>query len=206
MHWVIAGVKVNEYFPKHADTLIRKYKQLLIINDYGVKDDSRWFDELRYFYKEMMSFQKVRRGFVDPITQEKFVSLIHGEVIDLINTESLDNDFIGTDPIADEVWCADKLTKSGWSARLTKATGDQGIDIVAERDGVKIGIQCKLYSKPVGNKAVQEVFAVIPFHGMEFGAVVTNSTYTLSAKELANSTNILLLHHSQLIDFDILDY
>ena len=77
--------------------------------------------------------------------QERFVYLIHGEVIDLIHTESFDNDFIGSDPIAYEVWCADQLIKSGWSVRLTKRTGDQGIDIVAERDVVKIGIQCKLY-------------------------------------------------------------
>jgi restriction system protein len=31
--------------------------------------------------------------------------------------------------------------------------------VVAERDGVRLVVQCKRYAKPVGNGAVQEVVA-----------------------------------------------
>lgn len=74
----------------------------------------------------------------------------------------------------------------------------QGLDIIAEQDGVKVGFQCKLYSKPVGNKAIQEAYAGFFHYGLNFGAVVSNHQYTKSAKELANTTGIKLFHHGQL--------
>lgn len=200
----LAEIYVTSYLPAHVDTLVRKYKQLVIIDDYGVEDKSRWLKELEYFTEQMHTLHNIG---LFPGVKEIFADAIHAEVMIeleyLFDEELLGNDFIGSDPNAYEVWCADQLTKSGWLARLTKATGDQGIDIIAERGGRTIGIQCKLYSKPVGNKAVQEAFAGISFHGIQVGAVITNSTYTLSAKKLANSTGILLLHHSELIDFDL---
>ena len=73
----------------------------------------------------------------------------------------------------------------------TSRTGDQGADVIAEKNGKKIIVQCKLYSKPVGNKAVQEVFAAKQFYNGDLGIVITNNDYTKSARQLANSTNIL---------------
>ena len=56
-----------------------------------------------------------------------------------------------------EEFCADILRGNGYiDVQVTPTTGDHGIDILAKKDGVKYAIQCKRYSKPVGNKAVQE--------------------------------------------------
>ncbi|MDP8984639.1 MAG: restriction endonuclease [Pseudomonadota bacterium] len=60
------------------------------------------------------------------------------------------------DPLAYEQMVADRLSDLGWSARLTKGSGDQGIDVIAEMREKKAVIQCKLYSSPVGNSAVQQ--------------------------------------------------
>lgn len=57
---------------------------------------------------------------------------------------------------------------------------------------------CKLYTKPIGNKAVQEIFAAKSHEGADFAAVVTNNTFTKSARQIAVSTGIALLHHKQL--------
>jgi restriction system protein len=51
-----------------------------------------------------------------------------------------------------ETFCAEVLRRAGWNARVTIATGDQGTDIVAERDGKRVVVQCKFYTKPVSNK------------------------------------------------------
>ena len=59
-------------------------------------------------------------------------------------------------PLAFEGYCADLLSNAGWNASITKGSGDQGIDIIAVKNGIKIVLQCKKYSSPVGNKAVQE--------------------------------------------------
>ena len=42
---------------------------------------------------------------------------------------------------------------------MTNATGDLGLDVIAEKQGLRYGIQCKYYSYPVGNIAVQVAYA-----------------------------------------------
>lgn len=84
----------------------------------------------------------------------------------------------------------------------TKASGDQGVDlIVSIKDGKTIAIQCKLYSTPVGNDAVQQVIAGRIFYKCDMAAVVTNNTYTQSAIELASASGVALLHYSQLKEY-----
>jgi len=86
----------------------------------------------------------------------------------------------------------------GYKVTHTKASGDQGVDVVAEKDGVKIGIQTKCYSKPVSNSAIQEIVAGIRHYGCTKGMVVTNCIFTKSAYELAESNNIILWDRSML--------
>ena len=72
-----------------------------------------------------------------------------------------------------------------------------GADVIAEKDGIKVAIQCKLYNNPVGNDSVQQVLAGKVFYGAQFAAVVSNSEFTKSAKQIAEISNVLLLHHEQ---------
>ena len=89
--------------------------------------------------------------------------------------------------------CAKLLRKSGYTnVKVTKASGDQGVDIIASLGGYKYAIQCKKYKNPVGNKAIQEVYAGMQYHNCDFAMVMTNSTFTKSAKALAESTGVEL--------------
>lgn len=87
---------------------------------------------------------------------------------------------------------------AGWVAHTTKGSGDQGIDVLAERNGIRVVLQCKRYNNSVGNKAVQEAFAAKTFANAQYAAVVTNSTFTPSARALSESTGVLLLHFTDL--------
>lgn len=92
-----------------------------------------------------------------------------------------------------EYFCADILRKNGFTdVDVTKGSGDQGIDILAFKDGVKYGIQCKCYSNDVGNKAVQEAFSGKTFYNCHVAAVLTNRYFTRSAQELSESNGVLL--------------
>ena len=92
-----------------------------------------------------------------------------------------------------ESFCAKVLQDNGFeNVNITKASGDQGVDIIAFKDGVRYAIQCKRYSNSVGNKAVQEVIAGMQYYGCPVGIVMTNSYFTKSAKELADKTGIIL--------------
>lgn len=93
-----------------------------------------------------------------------------------------------------EQWVADRLELHGWRAVVTAGSGDQGLDIIAKRDGRKIGIQCKRYDGAVGNKAVQEAFSGRAYHRVDAAVVITTGHYTESAKALSRKTGVHLLH------------
>ena len=100
-----------------------------------------------------------------------------------------------------ELYCANLLKANGFtSVELTPGTGDQGVDIVAIKDGVKYAVQCKCYSQPLGNKPIQEVYAGKSFYQCHVGAVMTNSSFTAGAKELAKTTSVLLWDREKLIN------
>ncbi|MBD7968428.1 restriction endonuclease [Paenibacillus sp. Sa2BVA9] len=97
-----------------------------------------------------------------------------------------------------EQFVSDLFKKMGYTTQLTKASGDQGIDVIAARQGRKIGIQAKCYSNLVTNKAIQEVSAGIVHYKLDKGIVVTNSHFTNSARELALSNRIILWDRNML--------
>lgn len=100
-----------------------------------------------------------------------------------------------------ERFCAVLLEKNGYDdVEVTQGSGDQGIDVIAWRDGVKYGIQCKCYSSDVGNKAVQEAFAGKAFYGCHVAVVLTNSRFTHAAIALAKSDNVVLWDGDKLQD------
>ncbi len=85
------------------------------------------------------------------------------------------------------------LTANGYTGvKLTKASGDFGVDILAERAGWKYALQCKRYKSPVGIKAVQEIVAGCKFYGCDIAVVLATSTFTKSAFALARKTDVRL--------------
>lgn len=121
-----------------------------------------------------------------------------------------DNEIPSTDfdsivsPIVYEKAVARYMTEPlGWEANTTKATGDQGADVIGTKNDIKVVIQCKFYSLPVGNKAIQEAHAAKGFYNADYAAVVTNAAYTKSALQLADSLGVFAIHHDQLQELDI---
>ncbi|NJJ37845.1 endonuclease [Paenibacillus sp. 7028] len=88
----------------------------------------------------------------------------------------------------------------GYKAEITKAAGDYGADLILQKDGKKIVVQAKRYSKNVGIKAVQEAQASIAHYGAAEAWVVTNSDYTQAAYDLAKSNHVRLINRDALIE------
>lgn len=92
-----------------------------------------------------------------------------------------------------EKYCAELLRKNGFlEVEVTKGSGDFGADILAEKDGVTYAVQCKCYDKPVGVKAVQEIYAGRDYYDRMVGAVMTNQYFTAPAVQAAKKLNIML--------------
>lgn len=92
-----------------------------------------------------------------------------------------------------EYFCADLLTNKGFmEVEVTKGSGDYGIDILAQKEGITYAIQCKCYQSPVGIKAIQEAYAGRDYYDCMVGAVLTNQYFTAPAVEAAKKLKILL--------------
>ncbi|MGE6575331.1 restriction endonuclease [Paenibacillus xylanexedens] len=88
----------------------------------------------------------------------------------------------------------------GYKAEVTKAIGDFGADLILVKEGKRIAVQAKRYSKNVGIKAVQEAQSSIAHYGTDEAWVVSNSEYTSAAYELAKSNKVRLINREILIE------
>lgn len=92
-----------------------------------------------------------------------------------------------------EYWSANLLRDLGFiNVEVTKGSGDQGVDVLAEKDGIRYAIQCKCYRSSLGNTPIQEVHAGKKIYNCQIGAVITNQYFTSGGKELAEKTGTLL--------------
>ena len=92
------------------------------------------------------------------------------------------------------------LIKLNFTCENTKTTGDQGVDIIAMKDNNKIAIQAKCYSQPVGNHAIMEAIAGMKYYKANQCMVITNSTFTKAAKDLATANGVILWDRKILIE------
>ncbi len=96
-------------------------------------------------------------------------------------------------PFDFEQFIADLFKKMGYNSYKTKKSGDQGVDVVAEKAGEKIAIQVKhFFQNSVGNKAIQEVVTGKKYYKAQKCMVITNSSFTKAARELAKANDVIL--------------
>ena len=96
------------------------------------------------------------------------------------------------DGVEFEKLIAKLFRKMGYDAEVTKTSGDQGIDVIATKNGFKYGIQAKCYSSQVSNSAIQEAVAGKAFYSLNKVIVVTNKYFTKSAIQLAEANSVVL--------------
>lgn len=102
------------------------------------------------------------------------------------------------DPLDFEKYVARLLQYKGFSkVRLTERY-DYGVDILAYKDGVMWGVQVKRYSSLVKAEAVRQVFTALVRYKCDRAMVVTNSTYSRPAHELAADNNCVLIDRGEL--------
>jgi len=102
------------------------------------------------------------------------------------------------DGIEFEKFLGKLFKRMGYLITLTKASGDQGADLLLEKNGHKIVVQAKCYSDKVSNSAVQEAFAAKTYYNCHAAIVATNNYFTKSARNLAESNKVDLFDRDRL--------
>lgn len=196
--------KVRATTDQQLEPLLRRRAQLVRLDPYGKPQHDKWTKEIGYFIAQ----------HIQPLltaSEQASLARNHTEVSEIIGNrveaaqrtqpafQTFSDDMT---PAEFETFCAEELRRVGWDARVTMRSRDQGVDVIAEKGGRRVVLQCKLYARPVGNKSVQEATAARAHEQADFGIVVSNNRYTDAAEQLAATNRVLLLHYRDLQNLD----
>lgn len=187
--------RIRDAMEKHCDTILKEAKGIYRNNRQQTQRDCEAFVEC--IEKNRIYFDKETIEFAD--------SLIHKLPY---RAENSNSSVAATGSLSDidymeghefEYWCADLLRKNGFiNVEVTPGSGDQGVDILAEKDDIRYAIQCKCYTSDLGNTPVQEVYTGKAVYNCQVGAVMTNRYFTAGAKNAAAATGVLLWDRDKL--------
>ena len=100
-----------------------------------------------------------------------------------------------------ELFCAELLKDYEYQdVHVTRESGDQGVDIVAVKHGMRYAFQCKRYSSKLSNAAIQQVNAGKMIYSCMKAVVITNNYFTSGAKQAAKATGVELWDRDVLMD------
>jgi restriction system protein len=90
--------------------------------------------------------------------------------------------------------CTALLRDAGWTAEPGPAETGKAVDILAERDGRKLLLQCKGGEAPVGVEAIQRVFAQKGRRRADIAAIATLAPFTRAAQQMASANGVYAVH------------
>ncbi|MFZ0660560.1 MAG: restriction endonuclease [Candidatus Binataceae bacterium] len=94
------------------------------------------------------------------------------------------------------------LKTRGFDARVTKASGDGGIDIEIFANGrLDTAIQCKRYKSACGPSVVRELYGAMLHAGAARAVLICLGGFSAAAREFAAGKPIRLVDSKQLIEF-----
>lgn len=99
------------------------------------------------------------------------------------------NRFQDMNPYEFEHFLASMFDDMGYTTIVTNSSGDFGVDFIAEKDNRRIAVQVKRYAKgnKVGVQDLNQVFGGKEYYNCDTSMLITTSSMTMSAWELANN-------------------
>jgi hypothetical protein len=88
---------------------------------------------------------------------------------------------------------AEVLKDNDYAVEQLGGSGDLGVDIIAEKRGLKYAIQCKRQESMVSRRAVSDAVAGMQHYACDQAVVITNNTFSPGAMQLAKSTSCILI-------------
>ena len=82
---------------------------------------------------------------------------------------------------------------NGYNARVSKHGGDGGVDIILEKDGNTIAVQCKAHKKEIGPSVARDFYGTISHFGINEGFLVSRSGFTTGVYDFVKDKPIKLV-------------
>lgn len=160
-----------------------------------------WFSDKRLFWKTLVS------GVIFFVLMFLGIWLYKRSKIHKQSQWRTDRELIiwlrGLKPWEFEQYIADLFTKLGYRTNVVGGSYDKGIDVIAEKDGLKHYIQCKKYiTSTVGVNEVRDFYGAIADHlAQAKGYFITTNKFTLEAERFAQDKPIELIDGNKLIKY-----
>lgn len=101
-----------------------------------------------------------------------------------------------------EHYAAKLMQNEGYSSKVTVASNDMGVDIIASKDLNKYSVQVKRQKSKVSRRAVSDAVAGMNLYGCNRSMVVTNNYFTPGAIKLAKINSCILIDRDRLIKWN----
>ena len=79
---------------------------------------------------------------------------------------------------------------NGYNATVTPVVADGGVDIILEKNGERIAVQCKHHAKPIGPNDVRALQGVVASQNYSKGIFVSLNGYTATVRQEVRSGNV----------------
>lgn len=151
---IIAQERIKSLIKEHIRTLSIKWDQSVFQDDYGNFVFDKLHRELDYFIENILLKDEPIAIYLHAFDAKDSLKESAKRILD---TKAMISDMIGhfreeqtsngtnllidvdsMSPMQFEQYCAEILRDNGWDTHLTKASGDQGVDVVAYKSGVKV--------------------------------------------------------------------
>lgn len=188
---------INEILNREIITLFFEicYRKVKILDEYG---DEQWDQFDKEFEKLIVKLKMTNISL--SLKQELKESLLLRFEKYIVDQKSIDKiEFSKLSGIDFEIYLMNLLKQTNFKkVSGTKQSGDQGADILFEYGEIKGIIQAKRWAGKVGNKAIQETLSAKLFYERDIGFVITSSSFSKSARELALKLGIVLIEGSEI--------
>ena len=181
------NVKVNNIdlyiIAKINDVIVQTNNELLLECLTNLKDWIKYYDsKVEYLRKESDKNRYLGGDF----SKEKQAKAFKYSLINVETGEEF------------ELYLQNLFRELNYKVKHCGKSGDQGGDLIVKKGNITYVIQAKYYTHKLDNTPIQEVVGAIRFYNANRGVVITNSTFTKKAIELANTNRIILINGDDL--------
>ena len=181
------NVKVNNIdlytIAKINDVIVQTNNELLLECLTNLKDWIKYYDsKVEYLRKESDKNRYLSGDF----SKEKQAKAFKYSLINVETGEEF------------ELYLQNLFRELNYKVKHCGKSGDQGGDLIVKKGNITYVIQSKYYTHKLDNTPIQEVVGAIRFYNANRGVVITNSTFTKKAIELANTNRIILINGDDL--------
>lgn len=92
------------------------------------------------------------------------------------------------------------LERYGYTVKRTGGPGDEGVDLLVQKSGDKILVQCKAHGRAIGPGAVRDLYGAMMHHGTDEAWLVSSRGFSYRARKFASNKPISLLTIKSLLE------